>query len=294
MCSKSRNFQLTMNNWTEESRADLIAKDYVYLIVGKEVGEEGTPHLQCFVHFKNPRSKLGVIKDFPGCHVTLCDQKIDAMVTYCSKDGDFEEFGVKPLNQKEKGLANKWEGAWTNAKEGNFAVLPPAQIKVWEYINLNYGVPVELDSVYTTHKWYWGPSRTGKTTKALAEMPGCYRKNGANKWWGGYQRNNPLHDNVLVDDVPSTMDAYEMKRWADFHAFNAEVKGSELLIRPKQIIVTSNFHPSEMDLKPQDLEAILNRFEFKEFKNLEEYDDTEPPSKISKTFHEPCVMKKYF
>lgn len=295
MCSKSRNYQLTFNNWTEADRDALIAKQYAYLIIGKEVASTDTPHLQCYIHFVNPRSLSGVIKDFKGCHVTLCDDKTDVMVKYCQKEGDWEEFGVKPLNQKEKGLANKYADTWELAKQGNFGVLPPGQIKVWEYIANNYGPAAELDSVYTVHKWYWGPSRTGKTTKALEEMPGCYRKNGANKWWGGYQRHNPAHENVLVDDVPSTMDGYEMKRWADYHAFNAEVKGSEMLIRPKKLIVTSNFHPSEMGLKPQDLEAILNRFEFTEFKVLKDSDDTpSPPSKMVKTFHPPCVMKKYF
>ena len=41
--SKSRNFCFTLNNYTEEEENILITADCKYLVMGKEVGESGTP-----------------------------------------------------------------------------------------------------------------------------------------------------------------------------------------------------------------------------------------------------------
>lgn len=57
-----------------------------------------------------------------------------------------------------------------------------------------------------------------------------------------------------------------LKRWADHYPFTAEVKGSATTIRPKQIIVTSNYHPDE--IWPEDKmmkDAVMRRFKFVNF-----------------------------
>lgn len=52
-----------------------------------------------------------------------------------------------------------------------------------------------------------------------------------------------------------------LKLWADHYPFPAEIKGSHLgLIRPDQIIVTSNWPIDEMFTEPNVLKPLKRRF----------------------------------
>ena len=51
-----------------------------------------------------------------------------------------------------------------------------------------------------------------------------------------------------------------LKIWSDKYPFNAETKGGTIFIRPKVIVVTSNFEIEELHDKPQIQDAIKRRF----------------------------------
>ena len=51
--SRARAYCFTLNNYTEEEYQSIINTKYDYLVVGKEIGESGTPHLQGFVYQSN-------------------------------------------------------------------------------------------------------------------------------------------------------------------------------------------------------------------------------------------------
>lgn len=65
-----------------------------------------------------------------------------------------------------------------------------------------------------------------------------------NKWWDGYRG----QDVVILDDI--TPDhaclCYHLLIWSDHYSFNAEVKGGSVNIRPRIIIVTSNYTIEEV------------------------------------------------
>lgn len=50
--SQGKNWCFTINNWTEEEFQLLQDIEVQYLVVGKEVGENLTPHLQGYVQLK--------------------------------------------------------------------------------------------------------------------------------------------------------------------------------------------------------------------------------------------------
>ena len=67
---RSRSWCLTINNWKEEDLEKLKNKvKYKYIIVGDEVGENGTPHLQVYFHL-NSQAYFKTIKNkFPTAHI---------------------------------------------------------------------------------------------------------------------------------------------------------------------------------------------------------------------------------
>jgi len=90
--SRARHWSFTLNNYSDLEYCTilsyLIAKKYTYCI-GKEVGENGTPHLQGFISFKNPISFNTIKKLIPKAHIEKCIGNQTQNFDYCSKDGDF-------------------------------------------------------------------------------------------------------------------------------------------------------------------------------------------------------------
>ena len=60
--SRSRAFIFTINNWTVDHVFTLSRLEAQYIVYGKEVGAQGTPHLQGYVYFKTQRTLQSVIK----------------------------------------------------------------------------------------------------------------------------------------------------------------------------------------------------------------------------------------
>lgn len=91
----------TLNNWTEEEYSEIIkisSNSSKYYIVGKEIGEEGTPHLQGYIEFKKKCRPLERITN-KRIHWEKAKGNKLSNFEYCSKDGDYCINGqtVKPL-----------------------------------------------------------------------------------------------------------------------------------------------------------------------------------------------------
>lgn len=271
---KSRNWCFTLNNYTDDDIARLNANVNVvrYMIYGKEVGEAGTPHLQGFFCLPNA-VRFPTAKNVVGerAHLEVARGSVEQNVEYCSKQGDVFEVGDRPLSPKEKGAKEKrrYEEAWDAAINGNIEDVD-ADIRVRHYntlkkIRLDKVAERDLTDTTAEMLWYYGESGTGKSRKARTDHPDAYLKM-CNKWWDSYVD----QDVVLIEDldVKHAVLVHHLKIWADRYPFLAEVKGGSVKIRPRLLIVTSNYHPSAIWTDPRDLEPILRRFKIVHFATL--------------------------
>lgn len=99
--ARGKSFCFTLNNPTDQE-TDRIATLFnngvsngsiVYAIVGREVASTGTPHLQGFIHFSNRRRVDSVRAMLRRAHFEVARGTPDDNHRYCSKDGDFDEYG---------------------------------------------------------------------------------------------------------------------------------------------------------------------------------------------------------
>lgn len=103
MAEKYRHWCFTLNNYVEDDITELpnLSPKYKYLVVGKEVGDSGTPHLQGFVSFPNRVRVSSLHLWFSGrAHWEVAKSPANA-ATYCKKDGDFLEYGISPVASRK-------------------------------------------------------------------------------------------------------------------------------------------------------------------------------------------------
>lgn len=256
---RSRGWCFTWNNYPEDWLRRVRSLGAGYFVVGEEVAPTtGTPHLQGYVYFKSQRR---MPKMRPPHWVPANGNALQNRA-YCTKDGKFVEEGERPLTQSEKGIAGKavYEAAWALAKVGRIGdIEEPLRTRfygTYKRIRADYQEqPGSIDDL--DNYWFWGETGVGKSSKALADYPDHYLKN-PNKWWCGYVD----QETVIIDEWSpehSVLASY-LKRWADHHPFAAEHKGGSMCIRPRRIVVTSNYSPEECFPNSQDCSAIRRRF----------------------------------
>lgn len=211
---RAKRWCVTINNYTKGDVAmfEVIKPKCDYWIYGKEVGEQGTPHLQCYIIFKDVKTAKQCHCIFPSRgHWSKANGTSEQNHTYCSKDGDFEEYGTIPEEPSVKGgkaTADKWLAAKELAMKGDIFEIDP-KILISHYKNFKLiradtkKVPEDLDWTIPPNVWIYGPTRTGKSWRARKEIIGdnpFYIKNAANKWWDKYDGEKY----VLIEDMDLT------------------------------------------------------------------------------------------
>lgn len=294
MTPRSRNWLFVLNNYTDEEIEEIKSCTCRYLIFGKEKGEEGTPHLQGYVNFATQRVLAGVKKLLPRAHWDIPNGPPHTQKVYCSKglqpkaeydelgvdgpnygkDADVYETGDLPLSDKEKGKkeSDRWEDALKAVQENRLDDIP-ADILCRNLKQIEYAanrIKVSKRKLETLegdleHEWWYGPAGTGKSKKARDDNPGAYIKDPKNAWWDGYDG----EEVVIIDDFDKyqVKQSGDLKRWLDRYVYKAECKGGYLGdIRPRKIIITSNYHPKEIwEETDITLSTILRRVKVTKF-----------------------------
>lgn len=280
--SRSRGWCFTSNNPTEEDEHRIfdLAHHARYVVAGRETAPTtGTPHLQGFVYFDNPRRFSGVRKLLPpGTHIEPKSIRSTFLECsdYCKKNGDFFEAGELPMDDDEKGEEGKKSALerWELALDGRFKELPPEHYTRYQAIYYKFRTVNDrelLDNIWVCGRSGCGKSRWVRETYGPGTLwggeLGFYSK-GINKWWDGY--NDEFV--VLIEDYEpkhSEFLSYYLKIWADHYAFNAEIKGGMIKIRPRTFIITSQYSIEECFQSPQDRAAMNRRFKIRKLAELE-------------------------
>jgi len=270
---RQRAWCFTWNNYTDADEKYLQENMSIrakYLVYGREIAPAtGTPHLQGYVYFKTDTWYTTVKKILKGANVLACKGTAEQNIAYCTKENKAFEHGEPPLSQEEqlakmksskqarmaKALAYAEEGNWDKLREE----FPSLWIREEEKLRAKYKPIIENLDGELEHEWWVGATGVGKSRLAHELYPDHYAKK-INKWWCGY-----AYEEVVVIEEwapganPGTVQA--LKQWADRYRFPAEIKGGNIgRIRPRKIIVLSNYTPKQCFENDSDLEPMLRRF----------------------------------
>lgn len=264
---------MTLNNYTEEqlNRCFEQLPETRYQITGEEVGETGTPHLQGYFYFDKKRTlkqAIALFKEygFGNPHIEIARGKPAENQKYCSKENNFIEHGVLPLEQSRAGgiaNADRWDQARIAAREGRFSDIPTdiyvKYDQAWHREYMREKAKKVPAIVPFDFYWIQGRPNSGKSSYARHTWKNIYEKS-LNKWWQAYE----YQEVVLLDEVDPSHTSWIssfLKRWCDHYAFPAEVKNGQTTARPKTVLITTNYSIEELWPNDKALqEALIRRF----------------------------------
>ncbi|AAR83499.1 Rep-like protein [Canarypox virus] len=267
MCTRSRNFIFVLNNYEEEEYRKLTEIDCVYMIIGKEIDNNGIPYLQGYIEFNNLKTLHGLksinsrIYWEPRC-VTQ-----EQAINYCKKKGNYIEFGERKRQGRKKDINEDMDtDTDTCYKKGrkkivNFNLKRAYKIledkgSMKEVIKIKPSIHViKAAEKWVTWMdkernekpeviWIFGESESGKTilAKQMSQGKKTYWKN-KSKWWNGYDK----EEVCIIDDLRSRdMIFTQLLRLLDRYPYKVEFKGGSREFNSKIIIITSIKDPSRV------------------------------------------------
>lgn len=265
---RGRSWVFTINNFKSDDLQRVTDIECDYIVYGIERGSSGTPHLQGFIHFSNGKSRSAVGRLLPRAYLEKRRGTVEQAIAYCKKDGLFTERGTIPVDadaQRSSAIAKaneKYRDIINHAKDGDFAWIEFNHPHMWitrcnQLLSMRVRDAVILDGELQ-HEWWIGPTGSGKSKLVWEIYPNHYQKQ-LNKWWDGYTNEEIV---VIEEWSPKNeVSGSQLKIWADRYPFPGQIKGGTLQkIRPRKIIVLSNYTISQCFEQHQDRDPLFRRF----------------------------------
>lgn len=238
----------TINNFTHddvERLRNLGAEGEIrYLIFGRETGTSGTPHLQGYIRWKKQIAfSLAKVQISPRAHLEKANGSPLQNKEYCSKEGDFEEFGEipKPKDRSSSGLREITNGLRDGRSLCDMAgANPEAYIRNYRGISAWMDIiGIQKDRDFKTEVYVFvGDPGIGKSKRAFEEAQNrgsvFFKQNGA--WWDGYEG----QDSIIMDDFYGSLPAHELLQLLDRYPMRLPVKGGFRKMISKTVYITSN------------------------------------------------------
>lgn len=258
-----RDVCFTLNNYTEDEYNviyTVLPSQVSYAIVGREIGDSGTPHLQGYISFKSAKT-FTAIKKLIGnrCHIEARLGTPQQASEYCMKDNDYYEIGERPKGQGNRTDLDVMRDVIkeTNKMSEVVKVAKSYQaVKMAEQI-LKYHEAPRTWKPYV--EWYCGSTGCGKSKLAYEKLGyDCYTCLSTGRWFDGYD----AHDRVLIDDMRKDfMKFHDLLRLLDRNPMRVETKGGTRQMLAKHIIITSPYHPSDLYKTREDVKQLLRRID---------------------------------
>lgn len=264
-------FVFTLNNYTEAEVDALKTLTPKWLVFGKEVGENGTRHLQgaCVI---GKQLAFRTIKSWPGlarAHIEKMMGTPEQSLVYCSKeDSTPYQYGSLPEPGKRKDLDMVVEMITSGSSirqivnSQNIAAISciVKYPRGLSYVSSMLTVePREPPCVI----WISGSTGIGKTRSAVEFAQSLcgeeyWMSNGSLRWFDGYERQRvAIFDDFRTKHVEFSM----LLRLLDRYKLRVEFKGGYVDWMPQYIIVTAPLGPRAMwNLRrDEDLEQLCRR-----------------------------------
>lgn len=247
MSTVVKRFVFTLNNYTEAEENEIYefceAKAQ-FAVVGRERGEEGTPHLQGFINLIGRARFSAIKKVMPRAHLEQAKGTDQENLEYCTKE-DPEPYilGEPQTAGKRNDLKKTTEMILSNTPMSTVAQECPET-----FVKYSRGLRELAQTVQKprdvndppTVIWLHGEAGVGKTRLAYDQMPHeqVYVKDGTS-WWNGYENQQC----ILVDDFDGHWPFRDFLRFLDRYPYQGQIKGSYVQINSPIIIITCEFPP---------------------------------------------------
>jgi len=254
-----RNVCFTVNNPTvsKEDYADSVAKHrlFRYVVLGDEVGKEGTPHFQGYLELTDNISPRPLAALLPRATSEARIGTALQAADYCKKDGQWTERGTitKPgrrtdIEEIKRMVRAKRPMHEIAEKSETYQQLKFA--KLFKECTQKKRPIQDIDV-----RWYYGKAGTGKTKAAYDEFPDLYTPINF-KWWEDYQGELV----VLIDDFRKDWCKFhELIKLLDRYPIKVECKGSFYQLQATTIILTAPVRPEDMYDTREDLYQLTRR-----------------------------------
>lgn len=258
----ARNYCFTLNNWKIEDEKKLLNKEKCkYCIIGKEIGESGTKHLQGYIEFFSGKRMNTLKKDYgDNIHWEARKGTAQQAADYCKKDGQWKEIGEISKQGRRSDLDAVAEDIKNGTKKKDIASKYPVQ-----YIKFHNGIEklIELTqykerTTKPTVTWYWGDTGVGKTRAVFDayDKDEIYVKD-STKWWNGYTQQKV----ILIDDFNGEWEIRNLLRLLDRYKYTGETKGGYVNIDSMFIYITCDRSPEEIYIDLRIRKQILRRID---------------------------------
>lgn len=263
-----------LNNWTEAEYTQVVSKfsDANYYVIGKEVGENGTPHLQGYVYFKTKKRGSTLKKINDRIHWEPMYSTPKQASDYCKKDNNFVEFGELPMQGHRTDIDEICDEIKSGKKVDDICIERPMMFHQYgrtltkvEDLMMRKKYRTEM----TTCDWYWGETGTGKSHVAFKNYSPetHYVFSNDNGWWDKYTQ----QDIVIFNDFRGADVAYNhLLQLIDKWPTDVRRRGKEPMpFISKHIIITSSLPPEKVYTyrEEQDkIEQLLRRIKVHQMK----------------------------